>query len=299
MMRKIIRNCIGHDLKYVKFPKSNDFVCISSAMEKLILQPSPLKIYAEPLKFLERIQGDICGPIQPLCGPFRYFMVRIDASTRWYHEFLLSTHNHALAKFMTQVIRLKLNYHEYKIKSIHVDNAAHFSSQAFNDHCMAQEIEVQHYVPNGLAESLIKSIKLIDRPLLQCCNLPTSCWGYAVLHATDLIQLRATAYHTTSLLQLIHGNQPSISHLRKFGCAVYTPISPPKQTSIGPHRRLGIYVGFQSPPILKYLKSQTSDLFTVRFTDCIFNEDHFPALGSMMAGKLFGMIKSSYPLSHI
>jgi hypothetical protein len=81
-MRKIIRNCTSHDLKDVKFPKSNDFVCTSCAMGKLILQPSPLKIHAEPLSFLERIQEDICGPIQPLCGPFRYFMVLIDASVR-------------------------------------------------------------------------------------------------------------------------------------------------------------------------------------------------------------------------
>jgi hypothetical protein len=68
------------------------------------------KIHDEPLKFLERIQGDICGPIQPLSGPFRYFMVLIDASTRWSHVCLLSTRNHAFAKIMTQVIRLKAHY---------------------------------------------------------------------------------------------------------------------------------------------------------------------------------------------
>jgi hypothetical protein len=82
MMRKIIGNCTSHDLKDAKFPKSNDFVCTSCAIGKLILWPSLFKIHAEPLRFLERIQGDICGPIQPLCGPFRYFMVLIDASTR-------------------------------------------------------------------------------------------------------------------------------------------------------------------------------------------------------------------------
>jgi hypothetical protein len=94
---------------------------------------------------------------------------------------------------------------------------------------MALGIEVQHFVPyvhtqNGLAESLIKRIKLIARPLLQSCNLPTSCWGHAVLHAGDLIQLRPTAYHTASPLQLVHGDPPSISHLLKFGCAVYVPL---------------------------------------------------------------------------
>jgi hypothetical protein len=101
MMRKIIRNCTGDDLKDTKFPKSNNFVCTSCAMEKLILQPSPLKIHVESLSFLERIQGDICGPIQPLCGLFRYFTVLIDAYTIWSHVCLLSTRNHAFVKVMT------------------------------------------------------------------------------------------------------------------------------------------------------------------------------------------------------
>jgi hypothetical protein len=302
-MRKIIENCTGHDSNGAKFPKSDDFVCTSCAMGKLILQPSPLKIHAEPLRFLEHIQGDICGPIQPLCCPFRYFMVLIDASTRWSHMCLLSTLNHSFAKFITQVIRLKVNYPAYRIKSIRMDNAVKFLSRAFNNYCMTQGIEVQHSTPyvhtqNGLAESLIKRIKLIARPLLQACNLPTSCWGHAVLHAADLVQLRLIAYHTTSPLQLVYGDQPSISHLWKFGCVVYTPISPPKRTSMDSHRRMGIYVGFQSLSILKYLEPITGDLFTAWPAGCIFNEGHFPAL-SMMARKLIGMISLSYPQTHL
>jgi hypothetical protein len=128
-------NCTSHDLKDAKFSKSNDFVCTSCAMGKLILQPSSLKIHVEPLK-LEHIQGDICGPIQSLCGPFRYFMILIHTSTRWSHVCLLSTCNHASTKFMMQVIRLKVNYPKYRIKSIRMDNAAEFSSRAFNDYCM-------------------------------------------------------------------------------------------------------------------------------------------------------------------
>jgi transposase InsO family protein len=93
-------------------------------------------------------------------------MVLIDASTRWSHVCLLSTRNHAFVKFMMQVISLKVNYPEYRIKSIRMDNAAEFSSRALNDYCMAQGIEVQHSVPyvhtqNGLAESLIKRIVMV------------------------------------------------------------------------------------------------------------------------------------------
>jgi hypothetical protein len=59
---------------------------------------------------------------------------------------------------------------------------------------MAKEIEVQHSVSyvhtqNGLAESLMKRIKLIARSLLHSCNLPITYWGHAFLHDANLIQL--------------------------------------------------------------------------------------------------------------
>jgi hypothetical protein len=43
---------------------------------------------------------------------------------------------------MMQVIRLKVNYLEYRIKSIRMDNATEFLSRVFNDYCMTQGIEV-------------------------------------------------------------------------------------------------------------------------------------------------------------
>jgi hypothetical protein len=87
---------------------------------------------------------------------------------------------------------------------------------------VAQGILVQHSVPyvhtqNGLAESLIKRIKLFVRPLLHNYNLPITCWGHTVLHTTNLIQLRPTAHHSTSTLYLVRDNAPSISYQRKFG----------------------------------------------------------------------------------
>ena len=71
------------------------YSCSARSQGKLIIKPSPSKIYIESPSFLERIQGDICEPIHPPCGPFRYFMVLIDASTRWSHICLLSTRNAA------------------------------------------------------------------------------------------------------------------------------------------------------------------------------------------------------------
>ena len=149
---------------------------------------------------------------------------------------------------------------------------------------MSNRIKVEHLVAhvhtqNGLAESLIKRLQLIARPLIMKSKLPSSIWGYAILHAATLIRLRPTAYHKYSPVQLVSGLQPNISHLRTFGCAVYVPISPPQRTKMGPQRRLGIYVRFESPSIIKYLEPLTGDLFTARFADCKFDEAMFPTLG--------------------
>ena len=57
--------------------------------------------------FLERIHGDICGSVDPPCGPFRYFMVLIDVSTRWSHVCLLSSRNLAFTRLFAQIIKLR------------------------------------------------------------------------------------------------------------------------------------------------------------------------------------------------
>jgi hypothetical protein len=74
------------------------------------------------------IQWDICEPIHPQCGPFRYFMVLIDASTRWSHVCLLSTCNAVFARFLAQIIRLRAQFPDYPIQYIRMDNAGEFTS---------------------------------------------------------------------------------------------------------------------------------------------------------------------------
>jgi hypothetical protein len=116
MMRRIINNSSGHDVR--SFPNPEDFICTTCAKGKLITRPSLLKIRDESPVFLQRIQGDICGPIQPLSAPFRYFMVLIDMSTRWSYVDLLSMRNHAFSKLIVQIIRLKASFPDNHIQFI-------------------------------------------------------------------------------------------------------------------------------------------------------------------------------------
>lgn len=48
---------------------------------------------------------------------------------------------------------------------------------------------------------------------------------------------------------------------------------------MGSHRKLRIYIGYNSLSIIKYLEPLTVDLFTVQYADCIFDEKHFSILG--------------------
>ena len=57
------------------------------------------------------------------------------------------------------------------------------------------------------------------------------------------------------------------------------PVAPPNRTKMGSQRRLGIYVGIESPSIIRYLEPLTGDMFTARFADCRFDETVSPELG--------------------
>ncbi|XP_074355978.1 uncharacterized protein LOC141695644 [Apium graveolens] len=149
---------------------------------------------------------------------------------------------------------------------------------------MSVGISVKHpvahvHTQNGLAESLIKRLQLIACPLLLRAKLPISVWGHVILHAANIIRIRPSAYHKQSSQELVLGEVPNISHLKVFGCAVYVPISPPQRTKMGPQRRIGIYVGFDSPSIIRYLEPLTGDIFTARYVDSHFDESMFPKLG--------------------
>jgi transposase InsO family protein len=210
MMRRIIENSHAHPLKNQKILLSSDYPYAACSQGKLIIKPSPSKVIFKSPSFLQRIQGDICGPIHPPCGPFRYFMVLIDASTRWSHVCLFSTSNIAFARLLAQIIRLRVQFSDYPIQSIRLDNAGEFTSQAFYDYYMSIGINVEHsiahtHTQNGLAESFIKRLQLIAQHLLMKTKLHVSAWRHAILHTASLIRIRPTTYQKYSSLQLAFG----------------------------------------------------------------------------------------------
>ena len=125
-------------------------------------------------KILLGYERPIPFTIHPLIGPFRYFVVLIDGTTRWSHVCLLSNRNHAFARFITQIIKLRAHYPDNPIKFIEMDNAAEFSSKAFNDYCMALGINGTYKENKINCKTIITELQ-VTNILLGSCGL-THCW---------------------------------------------------------------------------------------------------------------------------
>ena len=211
-------------------------------------------------------------------------MVLIYASTIWSHVCLISTWNVAFSRLLARIIRLSVQFLDYPIKTIRLDNPGEFYSQAFLNYCISIGIDVQNsnshaHTHNGLVESFIKRLQLIARPLLLNTKLPLSARGHTIIHAANLIRLYPTTNQDLFPLQLVLGYQPDISYLCVFCCAVYVPLAPTHRTKLGPQRHLGIYVCFQTPYIINHIELLTVEVFTTRFADRHFNENVFPQIG--------------------
>jgi transposase InsO family protein len=127
-------------------------------------------------------------------------MVLIDASTRWSHVCLLSIQNVAFARLFAQIIRLRAQFPDYPIKKIRLDNANEFTSKAFDDYCMSIGIDVEHpvahtHTQNSLAESFIKRLQMIARPLLMKTKLHIlSKWSSKGKCCKYLLSIRAKPF---------------------------------------------------------------------------------------------------------
>ena len=152
MMHRIIEHSHGHPLKNQKILSPNEYSCVVCSQGKLIVRSSFTKVISESPVFLERIYGDICESIHPSCGPFHYFMILIDASTKWSHVCILYTRNVAFARLLAQIIKLRAQFPDYLIKTIHLDNAGEFTSQTFIDYCMSVGINIEHPVAHTHAK---------------------------------------------------------------------------------------------------------------------------------------------------
>ena len=280
VFRRMLSLIVGHNLNVYDAHKTTE--CMACIQGKFSKRPSKWQLPTEIPSPLFRIHGDVCGPINPPFGAFRYFfVVVVDASGTHFEVSLYPTKNMVFHRLLGIIIWYRNHFPDFPVKHLRMDNAKEFRSHASEDYYIATGIILTYSVPyehsqNRLAEAFIKKIQLVIRPLLLQVNLPVTMWGHAVLHATTLLKLRPTLLNTQTPLELQSGRTPNISYIWVFGCQIWVPVPEPKRQTIGAHKEEGIYVGFDSPSIIKYLVPTTRILLKARFQNCRFIKYVFP-----------------------
>lgn len=220
MFHKIMKDAQG--IPNTVHPASLKSPYLACSHGKLTIRPSPSTTNKRIPRFQERIHADVCGPVDPPSGPFQFCLTTIDTSSKWSQVSLLSTRTLGFSRLLAHILRLKAQFPDHPIKKLRVDNAGKFTSKTFDDFCVASGIEVEYpaayvHFQNGIAESLIKRLQSIARPLIMQTKLPPSAWGHAILHAAALLRYRPSAFNASSPHHLAFGTTPSLAHLRTFG----------------------------------------------------------------------------------
>lgn len=189
---RILPLTVGHNLNSLDVHKTHE--CINLFQGKFSGKPSKWQLPTELSPLLYQIHGDICGPINLPSGTFRYFFVLIDSSSSHLEVSLLPIRNMVFPKLLAILIWYRNHFPDYSIKYLRMDNTHEFRSHTFEDYCIATGFTLTYsvlyeYSQNGLAETIIKKIQFVTRPLLLQANLPSSMWGHTVLHATPYLNI--------------------------------------------------------------------------------------------------------------
>ena len=137
MLRCMISTMAGHMVCLHDAREISE--CASCSQGKFLKQPSKWKLPFELPAPLQRLQGDICGPITPASGPFCYFLVLVDASGRHAKVSLLSTRNMVFSKLLAMIIKIKTHYPNANIQILRMDNAQEFKFQTFKNYYIASQ----------------------------------------------------------------------------------------------------------------------------------------------------------------
>lgn len=109
-----------------------------------------------------------------------------------------------------------------------MDNGGEFTTAEFAAYCADKGIQRHFSAPytpqqNGIVERRNQTVVATARALLKQRGMPAIYWGEAVMTAVHLLNRSPTkALDGKTPYEAWHGRKPVVSHLRVFGCLVFT-----------------------------------------------------------------------------
>lgn len=171
----------------------------------------------------EIVHTDIAGPFPTSMGGKRYAIIFVDDYSRMRHVYFMHNKGEAaekLKQYVDEVTRPR----EIYLKRIHSDNAMEYFGDKFSQICSTEgavHTSSAPYTPaqNGVAERSWRIMVEMTRCMLLHAKLPQSFWCAAMDTACHINNRLPTAANGgISPYELWTGRQPTLGHLRVFGC---------------------------------------------------------------------------------
>ncbi len=217
--------------------------CILAKQTKVINRIAPERA----TKPLERVYSDFAGPIDPGLNDEIYLLTFTDEYTRkvWAYPTRKRSDLYSLFGRWRTHVECQSGF---KLRAIRADNAQEYKALAsyIEPHGIAVEFTVP-YLPeqNGIAERQNRTLFTLIRALLLDANLPTRFWPYAALAAAYIRNRAPTETINDRTPEGVWSNEePSIGHMRKFGCLAYAHENRPSRSKLGQQAIRAVFVGY-------------------------------------------------------
>jgi hypothetical protein len=123
-------------------------------------QTSEKTIYIQstiPIPLSKQLNANVCGPVDPRRGPFWFFIISIDSSTKWSQVSHLSTRNLVLLRILPNIQTFKAQFPQHPIQILRVENAGEFSLKTFDNFCQTAGIETQYPVLTSTSKTALQN----------------------------------------------------------------------------------------------------------------------------------------------
>ena len=222
---------VAEKLTGMKIQKSSNMsFCEACVQGKIHRQPFKSVGEIRSKRKLQLVHSDVFGPIQPEAeGGYRYFVTFIDDYSRCCKVYFLKHKSEVLEKFkMFEAVFT--NECGEKIGKLRTDNGGEYLSGEFQAYLKSKQIHHETTVrhtpqQNGVAERKNRTIVESARSMLSHAGLPKKYWPYAIdTTAVHVMNRTVTSAITDGTIpyQKWYERKPDLSHLKVFGCTVYT-----------------------------------------------------------------------------
>ena len=137
-----------------------------------------------------------------------------------------------------------------KVKTIRTDNGGEYTSTRFEEYLKSEGIRHERTIPktpeqNGVAERMNRTLVETVRSMLMDAKLPHKFWGEALSTAVYLRNRSPTrTVEGNTPFEAWTGKNPTVCHLRVFGCDAYAHIPKDERGKLDPKAKKCIFVGY-------------------------------------------------------